>query len=61
MKAYVVTSGVIFGLVTLAHILRVFAEGSHVASDPWFVLLTVAAAALSGWAWRVLRSRKSEV
>ena len=55
MKTYVVTSGVIFGLIALAHVLRVFAEGSHVARDPFFVLLTVAAAALSLWAWRVLR------
>jgi hypothetical protein len=55
MKAYVITSGAVFGLLTLAHILRVFAEGSHLATDPWFVLITVAAAALCFWAWRVLR------
>jgi hypothetical protein len=55
MKAYVVTTGVVFGLLTLAHIARVFAEGPHLATDPWFVLITIAAAALCFWAWRVLR------
>ena len=55
MKAYVVTSGSIFGLIVLAHLLRIVAEGSHVARDPVFILLTLAAASLSFWAWRVFR------
>lgn len=55
MKAYLVTSGTIFGLITLAHIARFFAEGKRVATDPVFLLLTVLAAALCGWAWVLLR------
>ena len=55
MKAYVITTGAVFGLLTLAHLWRAFAEGPHLATDPWFVLITVAAAALSFWAWRLLR------
>jgi hypothetical protein len=55
MKAYVMTTGVIFGLIVLAHVLRVIDEGMHLATDPFWVLLTVASAALSLWAWRVLR------
>ena len=54
MKAYVMTTGAVFGLITLAHLLRMIAEGPHVA-DPWFVLLTIAAASLCVWAWRLLR------
>ena len=54
MKAYVTTTGVVFGLLTAAHIWRVIEE-SHLATDPWFVLITVAAAALSLWAWLVLK------
>ena len=42
MKAYVMTTGVVFGLLTLAHIWRAIAEG-------------LAAAALCLWAWRLLR------
>jgi hypothetical protein len=55
MKAYVMTTGAIFGLITLAHVLRVIAEGPRLATDPWYVLLTVAAGALCVWAWRLLR------
>lgn len=55
MKAYVMTTGTVFGLITAAHLLRVIAEGPRLATDPWFILLTVAAAALSLWAWRLLR------
>jgi hypothetical protein len=56
MKAYVMTTGAIFGLLTLAHLWRVIEEGRHLATDPWYVLITVAAGALCFWAWRVLRS-----
>jgi hypothetical protein len=55
MKAYVVTTGSIFGLIVLAHVWRVIAEGAHLASDPVYIALTVAAAALALWAYRVLR------
>jgi hypothetical protein len=57
MKAYVMTTGTIFGLITLAHIWRAIVEGSHVATDPFFVVLTIAAAALSLWAGRLLGAR----
>ena len=55
MRAYVITTGVLFGLITLAHVWRVIEEGRGLASDPWFILRTVAAAALCLWAWRLLR------
>ena len=59
MKAYLITTGTIFGLIVLAHLWRAFEEGSHLATDPWFVLLTILAAALSVWAWRLLRHSDS--
>jgi hypothetical protein len=59
MKAYIMTTGTVFGLITLAHLLRVVEEGPRLASDPFFVLLTVLSAALSVWAWRVLRLTRS--
>lgn len=54
MKAYVVTTGAVFGLITLLHIWRVAEEGSHLVREPWYILTTIAAASLSIWAWRVL-------
>ena len=56
MKAYLVTTGIIFALIGVAHILRAFAEGPRLAKDPFFILLTLLTFALSVWAWRLLRN-----
>lgn len=58
MKAYVIATGVLFGLLTLAHVWRMFEE-PHVASDPWFLLVTIAIAALGVVAWRVARRART--
>ena len=50
MKAYVVTTGILFGLVTLAHLLRMLYESRALATDPGYLLITAAAAALCVWA-----------
>jgi len=55
MKAYIITTGVIFGLITIAHLLRFVTEGSRLATEPLFILLTLLSAALCIWAWQVLR------
>jgi hypothetical protein len=54
MKAYLVTTGTVFGLITLAHVLRIMVEGLHLAREPLYIALTLAAAGLSIWAWRLL-------
>jgi hypothetical protein len=56
MKAYVLTTGVIFGAITLAHILRIIGESRALATDPWYMLLTILSASLCVWAWRVFRT-----
>jgi hypothetical protein len=56
MRAYVTTTGVIFGLLALAHIWRVVEEGAHLATDPWYILITLVAAGLCLWAWRLVRA-----
>jgi hypothetical protein len=55
VKAYLVTTGGVFSLITLAHIWRMIDEGSHLAADPGYLLITAVAAALGVWAWRLLR------
>ncbi len=60
MKAYLMTTSAVFGLITLAHIWRVIAENPHLALEPWYILLTLAAASLCLWGLRLLgRSLKS--
>ena len=54
MKAYVMITGAVFGLLTLAHLLRIIMEGLHLAKDPVYILITIAAASLCVWAWRLL-------
>ena len=56
MRAYLITTGVLFALVAVAHVWRVIAESSVLATDPWFVLLTILAVAMSAWAFRLLPS-----
>lgn len=53
MKVYIATSGTIFGLLTLAHIGRIGLESSALMKDPTYLAITVAAAAMCVWAWRV--------
>ena len=59
MKAYVIITGAVFTLLTLAHLLRIIVEGPHLAKDRFWVLVTVAAAGLCLWAWRLLRPSKT--
>jgi hypothetical protein len=55
MKAYLITTGAIFGLITVAHIWRFVVEGSSLVNEPVFVLLTILSAALCVWAVLLLR------
>jgi hypothetical protein len=50
MRAYVVTTGAAFGLLTLAHIERMFEEGAHLITRPVFLHATVGSASVSVWA-----------
>ena len=59
MRTYVAITGVIFGLITVAHIWRIVAEGSRLATEPFFVLMTVTSTAFALWAVRLLRSRST--
>ena len=55
MKAYLITSGAVFGLVVVAHVLKVIDEGIQLAREPGFILLTLLAVALCVWAGWLLR------
>jgi len=55
MRAYLSTSGAIFGLLVAVHVWRALEEGTRVLRDPWYVGATIVAAALCAWAVRLLR------
>jgi hypothetical protein len=56
MRAYIMTTGSLFGLLTVVHVWRMIEESRALATDPWYILVTLAAAALGVWAWRLLRA-----
>ena len=59
MKAYLVTTGVLYGMIAVMHVARAIAEWRLLRSDPFYFLSMVAlglvAAGLSVWSWRLLR------
>src|SRR6476619_7440119 len=57
VRAYLITTSILFALIVVAHIARVFAESTAVAKDPWFVGLTLLAMAMCGWGLQLLRRR----
>lgn len=55
MRAYVLTTGIIFALIVAAHVARMVAESATLARDPVYLLITLVAGGLSGWALVLLR------
>ncbi len=60
MRVYVLTTGIVFALLALVHVWRFYEERSSLARDPHFLIITVIAAGLSIWAFRLYsRSARS--
>jgi hypothetical protein len=59
VKAYLATTGSLFALLAVAHLLRTIAESSRLSTDPLFILegpgIGIIAAAICIWAWRLFR------
>ena len=53
MRAYVLTTGVLFGLITVSHLLRMILENPRFAADPIYLALTLLSAGLCAWAFRL--------
>ena len=58
MKAYLIITGTVFGLVALMHLLHAISERSRLGTNPgeflFMAALGIVAAALSVWAWCLL-------
>ena len=55
MRAYVIATGVVFGLLIVVHVIRAIAEGPVLFKQPSFLLITLAAAGLLTWAISLIR------
>jgi len=59
MKAYIITTGTLFGLIAIMHFLKAISERQQMTTDPWgffgMAALGLLAAGLSVWASRLLR------
>ena len=54
MRAYILVTGLIFALLTLLHLWRIFADWSGFDSGLWTLLATMAlCGGLAYWAWRL--------
>jgi hypothetical protein len=58
MRAYVLTTGSIFGLLVLVHLWRLIQEWAQIVRDPWYALATIVAAVLFGWSIRLVRDMR---
>jgi hypothetical protein len=54
MRAYLLSTGALFGGVTIVHVWRLVQE-PHLATHAWYIMLTTGTAALAVWAWRLFR------
>jgi hypothetical protein len=59
VKAYLIVTGTLFGMIAVMHLLHSIDDRAKLTTDPWEFLamsaLGVVAAALSVWAWCLLR------
>jgi hypothetical protein len=57
MKAYIITTGLVFSLITLAHFGRIYLEGMRVVQEPIFVITTILSISLCVWAAYLFKQR----
>lgn len=59
MKAYLITTGALFGILSVLHVWRAVAEWPQSSPSLLFIagmsVLVLLPAALAWWAWRLLR------
>ena len=60
MRAYVAVTGLLFVLIVISHVVRVFVE-KGVVHDVGFILLTLVPVILACWAGILLRKKPSPV
>jgi hypothetical protein len=63
VRAYLATSGIIFGIIAIAHVARAIDERQMLSTNPGQYFALAALGALSGvlsfWAWRLFAKQKA--
>jgi len=54
MKAYLVTTALVFAAITGVHLWRIAVEGLRLAGEPDFMITTLLCVGLFAWAMRLL-------
>jgi hypothetical protein len=54
MKAYLITTGIVFGAITLIHVWRFMEEGQGLLTNYVWVVSTLVSVGLCAWACRLL-------
>ena len=58
MRAYILTSGILFGLVAFMHLFITIEHFRMPVTDPWLVIapavIFLASSSLAVWAWQLL-------
>jgi hypothetical protein len=60
VKAYLATTGVVFALLTILHVWRFVAEAGGPGRDPWFIFISLVAAAFTAWSAMLLFRQKPQ-
>ena len=60
MKAYLATTGAVFGILTILHVWRFVAEGGGPGREPWFIFISLVAAAFAVWSGMLLFRHKPQ-
>jgi hypothetical protein len=55
MKAYLLTTGTLFGILAAIHVFVVVAQLRVRGSDPWPAVVLEISAGFNVWAWRLMR------
>jgi hypothetical protein len=57
-RCYIAATGIVFALIFIAHVARVFAEGTGVLRQPMIIVTSIASLGLAIWAI-ILLTRKT--
>ena len=56
-RCYIAATGIVFALMFVAHVARLFSEGAHILGEPIIIVTSIASLGLAIWAAYLLFRR----